>query len=58
MRKALLFVLALSAAAAAVGTAPRLEAATCSWQCGICGPVCPCGPGNCPGPPRILCVCG
>jgi hypothetical protein len=56
MRKALLFALALTAAAAAtLAPAPQADADTCAWQCGLCGLVCPCD--TCKGP-IPYCVCG
>ena len=49
MRKALLLILALTAAAAALVPAPPAQATTaCSWTCGPCGLVCPCD--YCKGP--------
>jgi hypothetical protein len=57
MRKALLSILALTAAAAVLVLAPppKAEAAVCSWECGLCGLVCPCE--TCKGP-IPFCVCG
>lgn len=53
MRKAILLALALSAAAAAFGAAPRpVEAADCFWFCDCETVGCSCGhPRNCPWPP-------
>lgn len=52
MRKALLLCLALSAAAAAVASVPRAEAADCYWYCTNGSVYCSCGaPRNCPWPP-------
>lgn len=53
MRKVMLLCLALSAAAAAVGSVPKAEAVDCYWYCTEAGSVvCSCGaPRNCPWPP-------
>lgn len=53
MRKAMLLVLALSAAAAAFGAAPRrAEAEDCYWYCDCQTVLCSCGYfRNCPWPP-------
>jgi hypothetical protein len=57
MRKSLLLALTLATAAlATLAPAPKAEATTyCSWQCGLCGLVCPCD--DCKGP-IPYCVCG
>ena len=56
MRKVRLLALSLAlAAVAALTPAPKAEADTCSWECGLCGLVCPCD--SCRGPvPFCVCV--
>lgn len=55
MRQKLFLALALLATAGAIFTsAPRAEAATCNWECGVCGLICPCE--RCVGG-RPFCVC-
>jgi hypothetical protein len=56
MRKMRRLALALALAAVATLTpAPKAAAASCAWQCGPCGLICPCD--SCKGPVPF-CVCG
>jgi hypothetical protein len=54
MRKLLFLALTLLTVMSATFTLPRPVEAACSWQCGECGPYCPCD--RCFGPPPP-CVC-
>jgi hypothetical protein len=55
MRRTLFLALTLLLTLGAAVTTPRPAAAACSWECGPCGLICPCGTG-CSGP-RPFCVC-
>jgi len=57
MRKAILLLLALTAAAAALASVPKVAATTCYWACGTCGMVCSCGPPNLCSGPKPQCPC-
>lgn len=58
MRKTMLLFLALSAAAVAIGSAPKVEAEDCYWYCINGSAGCSCGnPRLCPWPPPpIACL--